>query len=307
MSKITVIGSLNMDLVITTSRIPVLGETILGRGFMKTPGGKGANQAVASARLGGQVSFIGCVGQDIFGEELIENLNANKVNVKNVFRIEGDSTGVAVIIVKDGNNMIIVDSGANFRLTPRMIDSLEEVIKESTIVVLQLEIPIETVETAAAIAKRHNVKTILNPAPARLLSDKLLKNADIITPNETEAEILTGIKVSDDESARQALIFLRDKGIEQVIITLGSKGALYNRKNEIILKPVPKVKVVDTTAAGDAFTGAIAVSLSKGCSIDEAIDFANMAGTLTVTRRGAQLSLPELREVMAVVQNQKQY
>lgn len=292
MQKITVIGSLNIDLVVNTPRVPVLGETILGSGFFTAPGGKGANQAVAAARLGGHVSMVGCVGNDIFGKNLLRNLTDNNVDIENVKVIENAPTGVAMITIKDGDNFIIVDPGANSALTPAMVNELEAQIKESFIVVIQLEIPFETVETAIKLAHKYGTKVLLNPAPARALSDELLKNIDIITPNEKECELITGLPIETIDAAKTATRFLMQKGIPQVIITMGSGGVVYNSENKICHKPTHKVTVVDTTAAGDSFTGAIAVALSEGNSIDEAVDFANIVGALTVTKSGAQRSLP---------------
>lgn len=296
-NKITVVGSLNMDLVVTTPKVPVLGETVLGSGFMTAPGGKGANQAVAAARLGGDVTMIGCIGDDIFGRDLLSNLKISGVNTDAIEIKENISTGIAVIIIKDGNNSIIVDPGANYRLTPDMPDRYEAVIKGCDIVVVQLEIPVETVEKAVALAKKHGVKVLLNPAPARILSDELLSQIDILTPNETECEIITGIPVNTIDDAKKAVGFLNGKGVPQVIITLGGKGVVYNSSGAILHKPVPAVEVVDTTAAGDCFSGAVALALSNGKDMDAAVDFANMAGTLTVTKKGAQTSLPTLEEV----------
>lgn len=297
MARITVIGSLNMDLVVATPRVPVMGETILGSGFMTVPGGKGANQAVAAARLGGRVSMIGCVGNDIFGRDLLENLTNNNVNNENIKMLDDSSTGIAMIVIKDGDNFIIVDPGANSRLTPDMIDAAESLIKDSFIVVIQLEIPIETVERAVALAKKHDVKVLLNPAPARNLSNELLSKIDIFTPNESECEIITGLHVKSIDDAKEAVSFLRKKGIPKVIVTMGAKGVVYNNGDELIHKRVPEVKVVDTTAAGDSFSGAVAVALSEGKNINEAVDFANAVGTLTVMKKGAQPSLPTRDEV----------
>lgn len=296
-NKITVIGSLNMDLVITTPKIPVIGETVLGGGFMTAPGGKGANQAVAAARLGGKVSMVGCVGNDLFGRDLLDNLTKNQVEIRQVSVMDSASTGIAVILIKDGNNCIIVDPGANALLTPQMIDGAEELIQESDMVVVQLEIPQETVQRATELSKRHGIPVLLNPAPARRLSDELLAQVDIFTPNETECEIITGISVNGIEDAKKAVEMLNGKGIPHVVITLGSKGVVYNSAEGILHKTVPKVKVVDTTAAGDSFTGAVAVALSQGKNMDEAVDFGNRVGTLTVMKKGAQTSLPTLEEV----------
>lgn len=297
MSKICVTGSLNMDMVIVTPRIPVLGETILGRDFFTTPGGKGANQAVSAARLGGQVCMVGCVGNDFFGKELIKNLADNNVNVENIEIMDEAASGVAMIVVKDGNNFIIVDPGANSMLSCEMIDKIEPVIKEQSVLAVQLEIPMEAVERAMRIAKKHNVTVLLDPAPAKKLTDEFLSFADIIVPNESECELITGLPVKNIEQAKAAAEHLMNRGIPQVIITLGNKGVVYNSGTKILHKPVPQVEVVDTTAAGDCFAGALAVAISKGKSIDESVDFANIAATLSVMKRGAQSSLPYIEDI----------
>lgn len=297
MNKITVLGSLNMDMVINTPRIPAMGETIHGQGFATFPGGKGANQAVAAAKLGGDVEMIGCVGEDSFGRDLIGNLTKNNVKVENIRTIPRTSTGIAVIVIKDGNNFIILDSGANFKLQPEDVAKVSDIIKNSDILMLQLEIPLEVVERAITTAKDYGVKVLLNPAPGRFLTDELLSRIDILTPNESECEIITGISIKSVSDAENAVRYLMDKKIKQVVITLGSQGVVYNRDNEVIHKPVPEVKVVDTTAAGDSFSGALAVALSNNMTIDEAVDFANIVGTITVTRKGAQSSIPLLSEV----------
>lgn len=302
MPGITVIGSLNMDLVITSPKIPVMGETILGKGFMTVPGGKGANQAAAASKLGGKVSFIGCVGNDIYGSSLIENLASSGVEISNIKRLEEFSTGIAVIVVSNGNNFIIVDSGANWALTPGDINRAEGLIKESSIIMLQLETPLETVEKAIEAAKKHHVRVLLNPAPARMLSGELLSSVDVLTPNESECEFITGIAIKSAEDAKSAVEFLNQKGVSSVVVTLGGKGVVYNSGKKIIHKPVPDVRVVDTTAAGDAFSGALAVALSQGKTIDEAVDFANIAGTLTVMKKGAQASLPTLKDIQDFIE-----
>lgn len=298
MSRITVIGSLNMDLVITTPKVPVMGETVLGSGFLTVPGGKGANQAVAAAKLGGNVTMIGCVGNDTFGEVLLNNLRQNSVDTSHMRILDGVPTGIAMIVVNEGNNFIIVDPGANYQLTPQMIDSVEDLIKESCIMVVQLEIPLDTVERVIDIAKRNDVKILLNPAPAIKLEDSLLTKVDILTPNETECEIITDIPIKSVGDAKNAVAYLMNKGVENVIVTMGGNGVVYNSGKEIIHKAVPNVKVVDTTAAGDSFSGALAVALSQGKSIDEAVDFGNIVGTLTVMKKGAQTSLPTIEDVL---------
>jgi len=302
-SKITVIGSLNMDLVVNAPRVPVMGETILGSGFMTASGGKGANQAVAAARLGGEVSMIGCVGNDMYGKDLLHNLKENNVIIDHVTVKDSTSTGIAVIIIKEGDNCIIVNPAANSLLTPEMIEDSEKIIKNSSIIVVQLEIPLPTVVRAISLAKKHDIKVLLNPAPASKLSDEVLAMVDVLTPNETECEMITGIKISSIEDGKRAVEFLNRKGVPYVIITMGGNGVVYNSPEGILHKTVPAVKVVDTTAAGDSFSGAIAVALSEGKTIDEAVDFANIVGTLTVTKKGAQTSLPTVKDVENYIKN----
>ncbi|MGI6113772.1 MAG: ribokinase [Mahellales bacterium] len=297
MCKITVVGSLNMDMSLTIPKVPVVGETVIGDGLMVCPGGKGANQAVAAVRLGGKVSMIGCVGNDAHGRSLLNNLSANNVDIDNVKILDDTPSGLAMIGIYNGDNMILVYPGANSRVTPDIIDSNEELIKNSSMLVLQLEIPMETVEYAVKISKKHNVKVLLNPAPAKQLAGELLAGVDIITPNQSECEVITGIKVNNINDAKKAISVIKEMGVGQVIVTMGSQGVVYNNADEIIYKPAHKVKVVDTTAAGDSFNGALAVALSQGKSVDKAIDFANIVGALTVTKKGAQPSLPTIEDV----------
>ena len=305
MSKIVVIGSMNMDLVINTPKVPAIGETILGSGFLTIPGGKGANQAVAISRLGGDVSMIGCVGNDTFGKTLIRSLCAAKVNIDGILCLDNIPTGIAMIIINDGDNFIIVDPGANYKLSPENLDSIETLIESCSLVVLQLEIPLETVERAVYIAKKHGIKLLLNPAPAVRISDKLLSNIDILTPNESECKIITGLPLDTVEDAKNAALYLKSMGVPQVIITLGGNGVVYNEDNIILHKTVPRVKVVDTTAAGDSFSGAIAFALSQGKTIGQAVDFANIVGTLTVMKNGAQSSLPTITDVYNYIKDTK--
>jgi ribokinase len=297
MCKITVVGSLNMDMSLTIPKVPVVGETVIGDGLMVCPGGKGANQAVAAVRLGGKVSMIGCVGNDAHGRSLLNNLSANNVDIDNVKILDDTPSGLAMIGIYNGDNMILVYPGANSRVTPDIIDSNEELIKNSSMLVLQIEIPMETVEYAVKISKKHNVKVLLNPAPAKQLAGELLAGVDIITPNQSECEVITGIKVNNINDAKKAISVIKEMGVGQVIVTMGSQGVVYNNADEIIYKPAHKVKVVDTTAAGDSFNGALAVALSQGKSVDKAIDFANIVGALTVTKKGAQPSLPTIEDV----------
>jgi ribokinase len=306
MKKIVVVGSLNMDLVINTPRVPKLGETIIGSNFITVPGGKGANQAVAIAKLGGDISMIGCVGEDIFGYNLLDNLKANKVKAENVQVLKGVSTGVAVITISGSDNFIILDSGANFKINCKMINAIKEVIIDSDMILVQLEIPLEVVQYVIDLAFANNVKIILNPAPAAgQLSDQILSKVDWLIPNESECEIITGMTIKSVNDAKSAVGLLRKRGIRNTIITMGKNGAVYNNGDKILHKPVPEVKAVDTTAAGDSFIGALAVSLTEGNNIDEAVEFGNKAGMLTVMKLGAQSSLPLRQEVESLNMNIK--
>lgn len=298
MEKICVIGSLNMDLVVNVNEMPKKGQTLIGSNFKEIPGGKGANQAVAASRLGGDVYMIGKVGNDGFGESLLKQLKADKVNIDYVKFEEGPS-GVALITVdKNAENSIVVSPGANFKLTESDIDECMDAIKESNIVVIQLETPIDTIRYALEKSKELGKFTILNPAPAVKLSDNIIKNVDLLTPNETELEILSGVKINCEDDIKKAANVMIQKGVKQLIVTLGSKGSLYLDKDKIEFKKSYKVDAIDTTAAGDSYTGALSVAFSQGKSIDEAMDFASKAGALCVTNIGAQTSIPNLYDIM---------
>jgi len=296
--KILVVGSSNTDMVIKTNNFPVPGETILGGRFLMNPGGKGANQAVAAARLGGVVTFVGKIGDDIFGKQAVQQLEDEGINVDFVAVDAENPSGVAMITVdRHAENSIVVAPGSNGTLSPTDFDKAIIELQNSDFVLMQLEIPIATVEYIARKAAQIQKKVILNPAPAAHLSGELLRNLYLITPNETEAELLTGIKVTDQESALKAATQLHQKGVEVVIITLGAAGAflLEDGKSEII--KAQKVEAVDTTAAGDTFNGALVVALSEGKSIRESIAFANRAAAISVTRIGAQSSVPYRKEI----------
>lgn len=297
-NKILVVGSSNTDMVIKTHHFPAPGETILGGHFLMNAGGKGANQAVAAARLGGKVIFVGKIGDDIFGKQAVLQLKDEGINVDFVSVDTENPSGVALITVdQKGENSIVVASGSNGTLTPADFDKALNELEDSEFVLMQLEIPVPTVEYIAREAVQKQKKVILNPAPAAELSVELLQNLYLITPNETEAELLTGIKVTDEQSALKAATWLNEKGVEVVIITMGAAGAfiLANGKSEII--KAPKVVAVDTTAAGDTFSGALAVALSEGKSLQESIAFANKAASISVTRIGAQASVPFRKEI----------
>lgn len=297
MKNICVIGSLNMDLVVNVDTMPKPGQTIIGSNFKEVPGGKGANQAVAMARLNGNVSMIGKVGEDGFGQTLINSLKNDKVDTTYIQTAKG-ATGVALITVdKNAQNSIVVSPGANFEVKEDDIDNNIEAIKNSDIVVLQLETPLNTIKYALNKAKELNKYTILNPAPAVKLDDEIIKNVDLLTPNETELEIISGVSIETEEDIQKAAQIMIEKGVKELIVTLGSKGSLYINKEKSMFKKAYKVEAVDTTAAGDSYTGALAVALSNDKTIEEAMDFASKVGALSVLKEGAQSSLPTLEDV----------
>lgn len=298
LNRITVIGSSNTDMVIKTTKLPAPGETILGGSFFMNPGGKGANQAVAASRLGGKVSFVAKTGDDIFGKQAKQLFENEGVNTDFMFTDQENPSGVALITVDaQAENCIVVAPGANSNLLKADIDQAREELLRSEIILMQLEIPLDTVIYAANIAFEAGKKVILNPAPARELPDELLQKLYIITPNETEAELLTGVKVTDVTTAEKAARLLHAKGVKIVIITLGSKGAFYYSGDGFKVVPAPKVQAVDTTAAGDVFNGALAVAVSEGLELDKAIELANKAASISVTRLGAQSSAPYWKEI----------
>jgi ribokinase len=299
--KIVVAGSSNTDMVIVADHFPAPGETILGGKFLMNPGGKGANQAVAASRLGGSVAFISKVGQDVFGQQTIQNLKSEGIDVSGVAMDPDNPSGVAQITVdKHGENCIVVASGANMSLNEADIDRSFHLIEAADILLMQLEVPLGTIEYAAKKAFEINKKVILNPAPAAILSDDLYACLYAITPNETETEFLTGTKVSDEHSAREAAEYFVKKGVRIVVITLGAAGAWLYSPDIAKMIPAPTVKAVDTTAAGDTFTGALAVALSRGDDLEVSVRFANMAAAMAVTKMGAQSSIPFLSELPQV-------
>ncbi|MDT9717576.1 ribokinase [Paenibacillus sp. ClWae2A] len=288
MAKICVIGSSSMDLVVTSSRRPGAGETVLGDSFKTVPGGKGANQAVAAARLGAEVAMIGRVGDDAFGKDILENFRANAVNTQNVKPVTHLESGTAHIILAEGDNSIVVVEAANREVTPAYVDEAAEVIRDADIVLIQQEIPEETVVHVSALCAEFGTPLLLNPAPARTLPQEVIDNAAYITPNEHEAEILF-----QGMSPAQALRQYPNK----LFITEGSKGVRYFDGTEEILVPTYKVEAVDTTGAGDTFNAAFAVALAEGKALQESIRFANRAASLSVTKFGAQGGMPTRDEV----------
>ena len=296
--KIVVVGSCNTDMVINMERLPLPGETLLCGKFFMNAGGQGANQAVAAARLGGKVNFVAKVGNDPFGIRSIDQYKAEGIGTKHVVVDKEHPSGVALILVDaHGENSIAVASGANAHLLPEDIDQAKGTIEDCDILLMQLETPMETIEHAAQMAKRAGGKVILNPAPAHSLPESLLANLYMLIANETEAEYISGTRITDMDSVARAADIICHRGVENVVITLGSKGAFIKERDTYHQVPALKVKAVDATAAGDTFCGAVCVALAEGRGIIEAVTFANRAAAVTVTRMGAQSSLPYRREV----------
>jgi len=298
MSKILVIGSSNTDMVIKTDKLPAPGETILGGIFLMNPGGKGANQAVAAARLGGKVTFIAKRGNDLFGNQMTGLLKKEGIDTKYIVQDPDLPSGIALITVDSaGENNIVVAPGSNSSLMAEDIPS--EILSSGKykILLLQLEVPMMTVEYAALTAAEHGIKVILNPAPATVLHDYLLRHIWLITPDETEAEKITGIKVRDEFSADNAAKYFQKKGVKNVIITMGAAGAYVKTETSEQMIAGIKVDAIDTTAAGDVFNGALAVAIAEGKELHEAVVFANKAAAISVTRLGAQASAPYRKEI----------
>lgn len=298
MRQLTVLGSVNADHVLRVGSFPRPGETLHGQGYSVIAGGKGANQAVAAARLGANVSFIACVGDDSFGLNIRQEFEKDGINIDAVMIEKDTPTGIAMIqVAATGENSICISAEANACLTPQRIAAHTSIIEQADMLLLQLEVPMESIEYAAEIANKSGTTVILNPAPAQHLSDKLLKLIDIITPNETEAEILTGIKVFDAQSAQLAADALHKKQIKTVLITLGSQGVWLSKEGEGSQIMGYKVDAVDTTAAGDTFNGAFLTALLEDKSLNEAVQFAHAAAAITVTGQGAQSSIPYRQDV----------
>ena len=296
MKNILVIGSANIDLTIPTDRMPKLGETVTGHGFSMNSGGKGANQAVAAAKLGGDVKFLGVIGNDTYGEKLLADLRKSGAFFEGI-TADGVPTGTACITVVNGDNFIVLNPGANDLLTPEIIEEKAELIRKSDYVIMQLEIPVDSVLRAAVIAKDAGTSVVLNPAPVKELPDEIYRLTDIMIPNEYEAMLLTGISTDNEQGCRAAVEDLRKKGVKTVIITLGDRGCVYNDGDRIIFHPAGKADVVDTTSAGDSFIGALCCELASGNSLPESIDYATKVAAVTVSRRGASESIPYAYEI----------
>jgi len=304
MNKIAVIGSSNVDMIIKSSRLPKPGETVGDGVFAKGNGGKGANQAVAAARAGGNVVFISCLGNDDFAPVMLSNFKNDQIDTQFVFIEEKAATGIALILVDaNGENCISVAPGANYMLSPEYIKKTEPVIIEAEIILLQLEIPIESVLFAIELAHKHKKKILMNPAPARKIDDEHLGMIHSLILNESETEFLTGLPVETDSQIREAAKALLEKGPQNIVITLGAKGAFVKNSGRDEFLPGFKVEVVDTTAAGDIYCGNLAVALVEGKSIFEAAKFASAASAISVTRLGAQPSAPELTETFDFIKN----
>lgn len=296
MKKLFIVGSLNMDLVIRVDKMPRAGETLTGEGFMSNPGGKGANQAVAAARLGAEAYMVGCVGRE-FGDELIASLAGYGVHTDFVRRADGVSSGVAVITVEGGDNRIILDKGANGCVSRELVDEAIAAASEGDYLMLQLEIPTEIVEYALRRGKEKGLITMLNPAPAAQLPKEIFAYCDYFTPNQSEAEFYTGIYPADEDSAKRCAAELQKRGVSNLVFTMGGDGSASVTDGVFRKASAFKVKAVDTTAAGDTYVAALAVKLSEGAPIDEAMTFASRASSITVTRRGAQQAVPTRAEV----------
>ena len=292
------LGSINMDLVVRTPRFAKPGETLTGNDFYTAAGGKGANQAVAAAKLSGRSVMIGRVGKDIFGIDLRESLRKNNVDVSAVSTDDDQPTGTALITVDDNaENTIIIIPGANGAVSDKELVLLEKALSDAKVLMLQLEIPLETIISAAKLAKKHNVIVLLDPAPAQKLPDELLELCDYITPNETEVKILTDIEINTTTDAKKAAEILKNRGVSTVIIKMSDKGSFYFDGKEEFMFPAFSVRPVDTVAAGDAFNGGFAAALAEGKQLNEVLQWANAAGALSTTKAGAQPSMPTKEEL----------
>jgi len=298
-NKIVVVGSSNMDMVVKTNHIPAPGETVLSGSFFMNPGGKGANQAVAVARLGGDITFVSKLGNDVFGKQFCQLFNDEGIDTSFILSDDDYPSGVALITVDQaGENSIVVASGANAYLHSNDIEPALDQIAQAEILLVQLEIPMDTVGFVVNFAASKNVRVILNPAPANILTQDVLNNVDILTPNKMEAGMLSGIEVTDIKTAKMAAKVICAKGVKNVVVTMGSLGAVVCQQGNCSVLAAPKVETIDTTAAGDVFNGALAVALIEGKDLEEAVAFANEAAAISVTRLGAQSSIPYRSEVI---------
>ncbi|WP_373893755.1 ribokinase [Virgibacillus sp. CBA3643] len=292
--RVCVIGSINMDLVTTTQRMPDKGETIIGEKFETYPGGKGANQAIAAVRLGANVSMIGAIGNDAFGSTLLTHLKSEEISQEGIKVLPNIATGIATIIVSENDNRIIFSSGANSKLSPEMIENARDVILASDIILLQFEIPMETVQYTVDFAYKHKIPVIVNPAPFQTLPEDILKKVTYLTPNEIEFSSMSKLPLIDSIK-------------EKIIVTRGGRGVDYaEASGRVQTIPAYNVKAKDTTGAGDTFNGALATELARGSKLDKAIDFANAAAALSVERLGAQGGMPGRQEVIAFKDNYKE-
>lgn len=298
MKKIFVLGSVNFDLTIYTDKLPNTGETVCGYDFMSNSGGKGANQAVAVSKLGGEACLIGSVGNDFFGQQCLDILKKFGVDLQFV-QMSDKSTGTAVVIIKDADNRILIDHGANFTLQPQFVEKvIRENVSEGDVLVTQMEILPECVEIGLKTAKEMGAITVLNPAPSQGVTDSILKYSDFVIPNESEAKDICGVEPKNLQDLCKIEEILRSKGVKNVIVTLGDKGCYYNGK---IYPVISRVNAIDTTAAGDTFVGALCVKLAEGANVEESLAFCQLASAITVMRRGAQVAIPYLEELKQVV------
>lgn len=303
--KLAVLGSINADHILNLAQFPRPGETVIGSQYQVAFGGKGANQAVAAGRSGADIAFIACVGEDDIGERIRQQLAQDRIDTSPVEAVAGTATGVALIFVNgEGENAIAIHAGANAALTPQRVERHQQIIAEASALLMQLESPLESVLAAARIAHQHQTQVILNPAPATQLADELLALVDMITPNETEAEILTGIHIGNDQDAARAAAVLHNKGIGKVLITLGSRGVWLSENGQGQRIEGFRVTAVDTIAAGDTFNGALITALLEQQPMAAAVRFAHAAAAIAVTRRGAQPSVPWREEIDRFLQQQ---
>ena len=306
MPRVLVVGSANMDFTVAVPRLPAEGETITGGRFYTSHGGKGANQAVAARRLGADVRFVGCVGEDAQGDRIADQLRAEGIPTDGLISVEGAATGVALIIVDaEGRNQIAVASGANLQLLPDHARRHLSLMAWAQVLLCQLEIPVSTVESVLAAGRERDILTILNPAPAQPLSDTVIGLVDCLTPNAAEAEVMTGVAVKGPDTAARAAQSLLARGAKRVIVTLGSQGVLFCDGTSALHFPAFPVDAVDTTGAGDAFNGALAAGMAAGGMWEEALPLANAAAALACTKHGAQSSFPLRAEVEAFMRRLK--